>query len=350
MVTRSELITQIAEVFPAEYTDMLAAAVVAAIGFEPVAGEGALGATRIGGMPDLSPGIEWPVRPAADADKAASIAGWLRDDRITDLFARPLPYSFLAQVDLAEAGALGEIAADLPGEGRLLFFYDYAAGPWSNGPEVAQVIWDRGATADLVRADLPQELHALAAGDEKAHDAMTVSLREEYGDSVDEPFTPSQWGPPRPMRLVAFWSLPGTHVFEISSDPALKAALSAEQNEDEESLYDLWTDFEPQGAPGESDFGFKPHKLLGLPDPEQDDPRFDAFFISETGRQFPEPEKATAFFDANQHRTAEWRLLLQIDIADYLQMRTEGTVYFLIRKDDLRTRNFDRVVAVYQQT
>ena len=46
----------------------------------------------------------------------------------------------------------------------------------------------------------------------------------------------------------------------------------------------------------------------------------------------------------------DWRLLLQIDVGDFLQESGEGTVYFLIRAEDLAERRFDRVVAVYQQT
>jgi uncharacterized protein YwqG len=53
--------------------------------------------------------------------------------------------------------------------------------------------------------------------------------------------------------------------------------------------------------------------------------------------------------DASQ-QAAAWRLLLQIDWADLAQVGGEGTVYFIIRKDDLAQRDFSKVHAVYQQT
>jgi uncharacterized protein YwqG len=47
----------------------------------------------------------------------------------------------------------------------------------------------------------------------------------------------------------------------------------------------------------------------------------------------------------------DWTLLLQVDFKDYLQQPyATGTVYFLIRSDDLGARAFDLVVAIYQQT
>ena len=47
----------------------------------------------------------------------------------------------------------------------------------------------------------------------------------------------------------------------------------------------------------------------------------------------------------------EWTLLLQVDLKDYLQQPyATGTVYFLIRNDDLAARAFEKTVAIYQQT
>ena len=46
-----------------------------------------------------------------------------------------------------------------------------------------------------------------------------------------------------------------------------------------------------------------------------------------------------------------WRLLFQASLPNWWQEEfTEGTVYFLIRDDDLTARDFDNIVAVYQQT
>ena len=45
-----------------------------------------------------------------------------------------------------------------------------------------------------------------------------------------------------------------------------------------------------------------------------------------------------------------WLLLLQVSIADLTQLDTEGTVYFMVHKEDFAKRDFSRVVASYQQT
>lgn len=49
-------------------------------------------------------------------------------------------------------------------------------------------------------------------------------------------------------------------------------------------------------------------------------------------------------------KVSEWRLLLQVSIADLSQEQTEGTVYFMIRGDDLARADFSRVTVSYQQT
>ncbi len=92
------------------------------------------------------------------------------------------------------------------------------------------------------------------------------------------------------------------------------------------------------------------HQLLGLPVPVQDDPRYDAVVASEYSVQHLSAEQWANDKDALSRSAEDWELLLQIELADWMQQSAEGTVYFLIRQDDLRDRDFDRVIAVYQQT
>jgi uncharacterized protein YwqG len=70
--------------------------------------------------------------------------------------------------------------------------------------------------------------------------------------------------------------------------------------------------------------------------------------------RFPTDAEAIAARGCPRHgpeTSQQWLLLLQIDLRDYLQQRlVEGTAYFLIRRDDLAARAFDKVVAVNQQT
>ncbi len=349
MTTHNHLIDQIKDEFP-DHADLVIEAVVASIGFQPLPGEGELNSTRIGGTPDLSPDIEWPIRPAGDVDKLVALGGPNHAEHLKKHISQDLPYNFIAQIDLTEAHALGAVAADLPSKGRLLFFYDYAIGPWNNGEEGTRVIWDRGPERETVRRDIPLALLKLAEQEEVEYRAIMAKLMDEFPDMDDNPFQTKYWGPSQPKRLVEFWSSPNALAHEIDEKPALKSALFSEE-EDDEDFYDSYMEFEQDGLPGgQLEFGYHRHKLLGLPDPEQSDPRYDAVVFDITGEQFLKFEDGQAFFNAHGYRAVEWRLLLQIDMAEYLQTRSEGTVYFLIRNDDLRNRNFNNVFAVYQQT
>jgi hypothetical protein len=91
--------------------------------------EGPVGATRLGGRPDLPVGAPWPLGP----------------------FNRPIP--FVAQVDLSEVAPFGA-AGVLPNSGLLSFFFD----PSGSGPDqVAPVVYTP-AGARLRRVEPPEEL------------------------------------------------------------------------------------------------------------------------------------------------------------------------------------------------
>jgi uncharacterized protein YwqG len=77
------------------------------------------------------------------------------------------------------------------------------------------------------------------------------------------------------------------------------------------------------------DAGQRRQRLMGSPEPEQDDPRLGV-----------EP-----------NGPADWQMLLQLDLADLAQNPIgEGTVCFFIPRDDLAAHDFSDVRAVYGQT
>jgi hypothetical protein len=84
-----------------------------------------IGASRVGGVPDLPPGVAWPTYDGK-------------------------PVTFVAQIDLSELPR--EVGALLPAEGWLYAFYDIDA---SVPAETGQVIYYRGERASLRRADWP---------------------------------------------------------------------------------------------------------------------------------------------------------------------------------------------------
>ena len=124
-----------ADFIPEEHLDEAMKVLVPGIGLRP--GEpGApveTGGSRLGGSPDLPAGSEWPrPTPSDDPEEIAGRANaasgaWLREH-----LSRHLPFAFLCQIDLAEAHALGELTADLPEHGRLLFFYDLCVDGWED--------------------------------------------------------------------------------------------------------------------------------------------------------------------------------------------------------------------------
>jgi Domain of unknown function (DUF1963) len=333
------------EYFNEPGVELLLRVMYTAIGFESIEGssEPALGATRIGGMPDLATGEPWPVRPVpADAEAIAARSGSRHGPHIRKLLALPLPFGFLAQVNLAEAAALGDVARELPKDGRLLFFYNGGVGPWRNGRESARVIWDTTAAAQLERKALPRELVDL-------HVEFCTGLNR--GEPPPDPSnvnaaTPSyHWGPARPMRLRPMLRPPSR--FTIETDPSNHEAdaelVEALGDDDFEASIDALFDDHLDGAARQ--------QLLGLPLPQQADPRYSAVTVTEFGVQHLTRQAVEENWPRIVPAAGQWLLLLQIDLKDCLRQRfVEGTVYFLIRRDDLAARAFDKVVAVYQQT
>ncbi len=316
-----------------------------AVVFEPVKAERErpLGATRIGGTPDLPVSDSWPVRPVpADAEAITARGGSKHAPHIRKHLERPLPFGFLAQVDLAEAAALGDVARELPHEGRLLFFYDGGVGPWHDGTESARVIWDRTPPSQLERKALPRDLVDL-------HVEFCTALKPNAptpDPSAIDAATPSHhWGPARAMRLCSKLRPPAR--ITIETDPAIGEAdaelIEALADEDFEASVDALFDDHIDGPARQ--------QLLGLPLPEQGDPRYSAAIVSGFGVQHFTREAAVENWPRVLDAAPKWLLLLQIDLQDYLQQRyVEGTVYFLIRRDDLAARAFEKVVVVYQQT
>ena len=112
-----------------------------------------LGASRLGGLPDLPPGATWPARDG-------------------------VPMEFIAQLRLAELAPLDPLGR-LPAQGSLLFFYNSQWGTTDlAGDGCCAVLFHDGPDAALVRAtpphvewksefsDVPQVapfLHGLAA-------------------------------------------------------------------------------------------------------------------------------------------------------------------------------------------
>ncbi|MCF1505944.1 DUF1963 domain-containing protein [Afifella sp. H1R] len=336
----AEATAALANWFDPPRLEQVVEALVPAIIFKPAAPETRrLGDTHIGGVPDVSDEFVWP-RPPIPSDPQA-IAGRANAEMGRELRAhmeRGLPYAFIAQVDLQEASTLGEAAEILPSEGRLLFFYDHMTGPWDTGTRAARVIWDTSPAAGLSQARMPSDLAEAAQAELEA--LADIRHDDEEGTVYG--------APQREMNLAATWRLPHPASLDAERLPELRWDASGDESErfreDYEAAsveyHDMYTEEH-----------WRRQQLLGSSEPEQDDPRLDAVVVSKFGVQHLPHELWRENFPRIKAEAETWTLLLQLDIADWMQARfTEGTVYFLIRRSDLEQRRFDEVVAVYQQT
>lgn len=309
--------------------DAAAAGLIPAIVFRPdAAGADRIGRTRLGGEPDLPRGAGWPRPPApADAEAIAARGSEGAAKEMREHLALGLPYAFIAQIDLAEAAALGPTAGVLPAEGRLLFFYDILIGCYDNGARSCRVLWDRTPTSALAPCAVPQDLAAAA---EESREFMR-QLKARYNlDAAAVELQGTNYGTrSRPLKLAVELTFP-----DASSDEGQV----------------FWQQYDAVPYPGDDDV-WRRTKLLGSPDPEQKDPRWDAAIVTDYGVQHIASDRWTEVQADIASKARGWRLLLQVNLADWMQAdNTEGTIYFLIRHEDLAQRRFERVVTVYQQT
>lgn len=130
---------------------------------EPARSTRLLGACRIGGLPDLPAGVAWP--------------SYDEEDEYRDEGDPPLPFSFLAQVRLAEVAPFDEEQL-LPKVGMIYFFYR------PDLDDASRVLFF--PTPDLVlrRAELPPELppdQVYRETEVVPHPEWTVPTWEEPG-------------------------------------------------------------------------------------------------------------------------------------------------------------------------
>ena len=307
------------ETVPQALLEVIGALLIQVAVLTPSADQSEKSLTFVGGTPVMAADIRWPVR-ALDAD------------------GKDLPYSFIAQIDLSE---LKE--ADLPDTGRLLFFFDLS---WDEDEPTGKVIWDQSPTGELVEfprkealvqaeADWNAEMRAYVpevivfdkdVREQMIEGGLTESEIDELENAAfDLPAHVDEnvfFGPKRMMEIETRYQTPTE--FNLEWEAFAQSVVEAYGNSlTAEGLSEIYTDAEIAYD------SIPAFQVLGLPHPEQDDPRY--------------------YLDPVQ-KPDELRLLFEFSVADFLQESSEGTVYFLIPDSDLKARNFDRVVTVYQQT
>ncbi len=300
-----------------------------------------LGASKIGGRPDLPPGMAWPTRPAYP-DAGARAAGHRQEaDRLladskkkgswmtpaqgvrfaadararADAVETTFPLTFLGQFDLATLSRQAGFDAAWPSEGRLLVFYDFLEQAESFTPAASvgwRVLWDSTPAAMLTRAPAPAQLVALS----------------------DEEWTCVFPGAPVAARTV---------LTPIGVDDAGWDAFKL----DDDDLYDGYQDWRSQfGTPDME--GRDNHQLGGHPQSLQNGMQATCQLVSHGldcgGSEVWRSEAAQALLPGAR----DWRLVLQIGADPRAGIPQPGAYYVLMREQDIAARRFDLARVTYQ--
>jgi Domain of unknown function (DUF1963) len=338
-----------------ERVETIVASLVPQLWLAPAEGEGAFGATRLGGAPDMAIGRDWPLRAPQPERAAAAAAERFSSPWVVRQLREEVPFEFVGQIDLVKASGNGIHANGLPETGQLLFFLDMAVLMGTPDASVAGclVIHDNTARENLERQPVPARFDDMerwwrTLDAEDLNDAA-ANETEESDATQRKPFV----YPPRAKVLVPILAPLDRLTIEFRANSGLQ-----EIADDVEACehYDLLTanDIGPFTTDPDNMRVSQPwlmrearrNRMLGLPQSEQDDPRFGCI-APEERPDYPWNDTQLA---AMSEKAGQWRLLLQVSIADLSQQQTEGTVYFMIPADDLARADFSRCRVSYQQT
>jgi uncharacterized protein YwqG len=351
---KAELETALQAAGLGEWAPRLAELAMHCIIFVPgaiVEGDAApIGASRLGGQPDLPPDVDWPIRPPLEPEfTAAEYAAPDLPDRIVfgplhwlhRLFRtqewkrvherrqtyreslrqvrnRAWPLSFVAQIDFAEIHLVHALDG-FPTAGRLSFFCDPYDWPWGAREDQARarVIFTEAPAERLQRRRSPQEFDEPAARKVKQYVFRPRVLR------------PTAWLLPPPLafaKQLRTWS------------PTEWPAGQAYQQ--------FWRDFYARNPETFGPDGDMIHQVGGTAFSIQDPVEAECVKFTEHS---PNPHMHALTSEHLAH-ASEWQLVLQIDsdIDVGMEWGDVGRLYVCARKQDLAARRFDRCWTVLQ--
>lgn len=263
----------------------------------------ALGASRLGGVPDLPPGTIWPCN-----------GEW--------------PLEMIAQINLSDAAGCFHLP-DLPANGWLVFFYeDHKFTPFTRsrpeGWRPCQIIYFDGAVDGLVRLDPPPR---------------PPRKRGWIGRLL--------FGPPKPHLHYEPCTIRLERKFQLVHDEDEEASDRADVGGEDEARWlaheKMW---ESIGHWSLGDRSGEPrHSLRGNASPIQGPMRREA---EETARDLGLLETGG---DSAEERQSDWELLLEIDSDEDgpgWMWGDVGRLYFWIRRQDLAVRDFSKVSSIEQ--
>jgi uncharacterized protein YwqG len=256
-----------------------------------------LGASKVGGSPDLPREIDWP---------------WWEG----------LPLSFVAQVNLGEA-ATHDSERALPPTGLLLFF-------WTD------MRWDAERhSVEWIYGTHPVQGRAIYMPADTALERRPLPANPAFAEG---------W------EACAVTYLP--HPTLPSPQSAAVAAFHLDRQE-QDRYYDLAKDLHELN--GNSAYGHPSHWLLGYPEPLQgDDMAMECQYAAHglSHEQMYSDPHGSPFVPSQEllEGIADWRLLLQMGEDDNagMQWNDSGCIYYWIRRQDLQSHRFDQTRIVEQ--
>ena len=300
----------------------------------------AIGATKLGGCPDLPTGSMWPVRPAYP-DAAMRAEGHYKIANSTNVelggadspeqcqllraqalqraqnIENPFPLHFLAQINFSDIWAAGPVDEDLPRSGVLSIFYDAVEQPWGYDPQERMgyaLRYHDVPVGQLTRLPMPQPLQDLPE-DER----LTALSCELHACWTPLPPESSDWD-----KL----NLPQTTLDQLFEND--------------------WF-YEAQGATSDGD-AWTCHHVGGWPTPIQGDMQIEAALVSAGMFCGDGSAYQDAKLQAVRDTAPQWLLLAQFgtDEKGGLVWGDLGQVYVWIRRDDLQARRLDNAHLILQ--
>jgi hypothetical protein len=261
-----------------------------------------LGATKIGGQPDLPPGMLWPE--------------W-----------RGAPLNFLAQIRLADIAAF-DPDGELLHEGMLSFFFDYQRWFKPEGAaegSLANVLYVPKAVA-LQRTMWPE---ALDVRERYAPLAVTSFARELTAPDFESPVIEQFGYTPELLYLPDEWLPDGMSETAVTARRIGDIMLDIDR-----FLHDT---YDSRGIV---------HRLLGYGDGIQGGVESNWHWLA---KAINVSGSSTSAFTAVQK--ADWRLLLQIDSDENgMTWGDLGRIYYGLPQQSLMARAFSHVYAELQCT
>ncbi|MCF1434628.1 DUF1963 domain-containing protein [Agrobacterium vitis] len=287
-----------------------------------------VGASKIGGAPDMPENTDWPMRkPSSSGKRDVDVLRKLNAENPSPYYQqmidakqplanRDAPLAFVLQFDLAAAAAAGPVDPDIPTDGRLLVFFDLVLLPWFGEQQAEKsfsLLYLPAAQSELKRRPVP-DLGMALWGERHEGDTDEQAMRLPSA-RIDPTFS---------------YTLPGD-----GSYPML-----TRYPHPQEPPHRAWLDALTSG-PGDG------CQLYGWPNFVQSDPAID-LGAEDVKFDLPRNDDYIRTIRGLAGPIENWIPLLTITGYASDSVDFNGGYYVMIRRTDLRNKDFSKAVIVYQ--